>query len=130
MSFHIYKLLNLSLLIVFILAFVSIVMWFKKKEGERKTNVLLTALEKTQKIDPELFRTNNGKKDTAKYILLAMLVLGLGTILFGVFMTIVISIESFKKGKIDKDIMPAMLILCIGASLMIGYFSGKKLLQK
>ena len=122
--------MNLSLLIVFILAFVSIVMWFKKKEGERKTNVLLTALEKTQKIDPELFRTNNGKKDTAKYILLAMLVLGLGTILFGVFMTIVISIESFKKGKIDKDIMPAMLILCIGASLMIGYFSGKKLLQK
>lgn len=130
MSFYIYKLLNLSLLIVFILAFVSIVMWFKKKEGERKTNVLLTALEKGQKIDPELFRTNNGKKDTAKYILLAMLVLGLGTILFGVFMTIVISIESFKQGRIDEDIMPALLILVIGASLMIGYFSGKKLLQK
>lgn len=130
MSFYIYKLLNLSLLIVFILAFVSIVMWFKKKEGERKTNVLLTALEKGQKIDPELFRTNNGNKDTAKYILLAMLVLGLGTILFGVFMTIVISIESFKQGRIDEDIMPALLILVIGASLMIGYFSGKKLLQK
>ena len=44
MGLYAYNLLTFLLVILFVLGFVSIVMWFKKKEGERKTKVLLSAV--------------------------------------------------------------------------------------
>jgi len=124
---QIFHLLNFLLILAFILGFVAIVMWFKKKEFERKTQVFLTALEKGQTLRPDLFSPRS--KDVNKYILLGLLVGGCGATFFAVLLTILgIVYLSY-----DHNIDFGMLILCalvlaVGLSLLLGYFKGKKML--
>ena len=129
MDYHLYNLLTFLLVVLFILGFVTIVMWFKKKEGERKTNLMLSALEKGQTIDPELFRPNTQSKSANKYILLALLVCGTGVSLFAAIASIIVMIESLSKGHVTEGVMPCILLVAIGTSLLLGYFKGKKMLQ-
>ncbi|MCQ2160805.1 MAG: DUF6249 domain-containing protein [Bacteroidales bacterium] len=134
MDLHLYNLLNnlltFLMVILFILGFVTIVMWFKKKEGERKTNLLLSALEKGQTIDPELFRSGKQSKSVNQYVLLALLVCGTGISLFAVVFFSIAIIECISRGHlIQGDIMGGACFIAIGASLLIGYFKGKKMLK-
>lgn len=130
MDYHVYNLLNFLLVILFILAFITIVMWFKKKEGERKTNLLLSALEKGQTIDPELFRSNKQIRLINQYILLALLICGTGVSLFAAIGSVIVIIESVSRGNInDGQMLVCALLIAIGSSLLLGYFKGKKMLK-
>lgn len=130
MSLYLYNLLTFLLVVLFILGFVTIVMWFKKKEGERKTNLLISALEKGQTIDPELFRSGKQSKSADKYILLALLVCGTGVSLFAAIASTIVIIESISKGTInDEPLTVCSLLVAIGISLLLGYFKGKKMLK-
>ena len=130
MNFYLYNLLTFLLVVLFILSFVTIVMWFKKKEGERKTNLLMSALEKGQTIDPELFRSNKQSKSTNKYILLALLICGTGVSLFAAIASVIVIIESVSRGNIkDGQMLVCALFIAIGSSLLLGYFKGKKMLK-
>lgn len=126
MSIHLYDLLTFLLVILFVLGFVTIVMWFKKKEGERKTNLMLSALDKGQTIDPELFRSG---KLTKKNILLTLLISGTGVSLFAAMISIMVIIGEFSHGTINENgTIASALLIAIGASLLLGYFKGKKML--
>lgn len=129
MDYQLYNLLTFLTIILFILGFVTIVMWFKKKEGERKTNLMLSALEKGQTIDPELFRSGKQSKSINQYVLLALLVCGTGVSLFAAIASIIIMIESISQGHVTEGAMPCILFVAIGASLLLGYFKGKKMLK-
>ncbi len=130
MDIYIYNLLNFLLAILFILGFVTVVMWFKKKEGERKTNLMMSALEKGQTLDPELFRSGKPSKVVNHYILLALLVAGSSVTLFASIALFLGIIHGIATGNMDDgDIMPCVLLLSIGASLLLGYFKGKKMLK-
>jgi len=130
MGLYLYNLLTFLLVVLFILGFVTIVMWFKKKEGERKTNLLLSALEKGQTIDPELFRSGKQSKSVNQYVLLALLVCGTGVSLFAVVFFSITIIECISRGHlIQGQIMGGACFIAIGASLLIGYFKGKKMLK-
>ena len=130
MDYQLYNLLTFLMVILFILGFVTIVMWFKKKEGERKTNLLMSALEKGQTINPELFRPNSISKSANKYILLALLVCGTGVSIFAAIASVITIVESISKGKInDGPLMVCSLLIAIGISLLFGYFKGKKMLK-
>lgn len=130
MGLYAYNLLTFLLVILFVLGFVSIVMWFKKKEGERKTKVLLSALEKGQTISPELFRSGKLLESRNKYILLALLIGGIAVSLFAVIITPVVIIDEVSRGTINNEgtIVSAVLI-AIGTALLLGYFKGKKILR-
>lgn len=130
MGLYAYNLLTFLLVILFVLGFVSIVMWFKKKEGERKTKVLLSALEKGQTISPELFRSGKLLESRNKYILLALLIGGIAVSLFAVIITPVVIIDEVSRGTINNEgtIVSAVLI-AIGTALLLGYFKGKKMLR-
>lgn len=131
MDIYLYNLLTFLLVILFILGFVAIVMWFKKKEGERKSTVLLSALEKGQTIDPELFNSDKDPKTRNKYILLALLVCGTGVSLFAAISIVVVTIESISRGHIyDESLMACAVLIALGTALLLGYFQGKKMLQK
>ena len=130
MDYQLYNLLTFLLVILFILGFVTIVMLFKKKEGERKTNLMLSALEKGQSIDPELFRPNTLSKSANKYILLALLVCGTGVSIFAAIASVIVIVECISYGKInDGQLMVCSLLVAIGISLLFGYFKGKKMLK-
>jgi len=130
MDLYLYNLLTFLLVVLFILGFVTIVMWFKKKEGERKTNLLMSALEKGQTIDPELFRSDKQSKSTNKYILLALLICGTGVSLFAAIASVIVIIESVSRGNInDGQMLVCALFIAIGSSLLLGYFKGKKMLK-
>lgn len=130
MSMQIYDLLTFLLVILFVLGFVFIVMWFKKKEGERNANILLSALEKGQTIDPELFRACKQSKTLNKNVLLVLLICGFGVSLFAAIATSIVIIESCRNGKFNEEgTMICTILIAIGASLLLGYFKGKKILQ-
>ena len=130
MGLYAYNLLTFILVILFVLGFVSIVMWFKKKEGERKTKVLLSALEKGQTISPELFSSGKQLESRNKYILLALLIGGIAVSLFAVIITPVVIIDEVSRCTINYEgtIVSAVLI-AIGTALLLGYFKGKKMLR-
>ena len=130
MDYQLYNLLTFLLVILFILGFVIIVMWFKKKEGERKTNLMLSALEKGQTIDPELFRSGKQSKSVNQYVLLALLIFGTGVSLFAAIISTYNIIDGISQGHLSpRPIMGCAVFLAIGASLLLGYFKGKKMLK-
>lgn len=126
-----HDLIKFLLIIGFILGFVSIVMWFKKKENERKAEVLLAAIEKGRDINPGLLdsRVKTGKTFN-KYILLTLLVLGCACSLFGVLAAGLGIAYDLSGNYAPTNYLPIIVSLALGASLLIGYFIGKKLLRK
>ena len=90
----------------------------------------MSALEKGQTIDPELFRSDKQSKSTNKYILLALLICGTGVSLFAAIASAIVIIESVSRGNInDGQMLVCALLITIGSSLLLGYFKGKKMLK-
>lgn len=127
-SYQIYDLLNFLMVILFILGFVFIVLWFKKKESDKKTQVIMAALENGQTLDHALFSSN--KKTKNKYILLGLLAGGCGMTLFAVIITILCIVDDCVNGRLYiEHYLPCTIFTAIGVGLLIAYFYGKKILK-
>ena len=131
MDYYVYQLLNFMLVIIFVIGFVAIIMWFKKKEGERRSQVLLTALEKGQRIEAELLNSSKRTQPKVKYILIALLIGGIGFSLFSIAMTTIVIISiATKSGSFDiHGLVPCFVFLAIGVALLGGYGVGIKMLR-
>lgn len=131
MDYYVYQLLNFMLVIIFVIGFVAIIMWFKKKEGERKSQVLLNALEKGQSIDAELLNASKSALPKVKFILIALLIGGIGFILFSILMTTIVIISiATKSGSFDiHGLVPCFAFLAIGVAMLGGYGVGIKMLR-
>lgn len=131
MDYYVYQLLNFMLVIIFVIGFVAIIMWFKKKEGERKSQVLLNALEKGQSIDAELLNASKSALPKVKFILIALLIGGIGFSLFSIAMTTIVIISiATKSGSFDiHGLVPCFVFLAIGVALLVGYGVGIKMLR-
>lgn len=139
-GYQLYDLLNFALMIIFIIGFVATVMWFKKKENDNRTKVLLTALEKGQEINPELLASKKKNRSINKWLLLMSLAAGVGMVLFGAGMTIVCLVETITEWGTCLDsgvtihfnvgqFMGCVTFLAIGIGLLVAYKVGKKLLK-
>lgn len=139
-SYQLFELFQFALVIIFIIGFVATVMWFKKKENDNRTKVLLTALEKGQDINPELLAPQKKKSSRNKWGLLALLIAGSGMSFLGIAVTITQIVDLCLhpvKGVYDdvtvynslNNLLPCFFVLAIGIALLIGYFVGKKLLK-
>ncbi len=139
-AYQIYDLLNFALVVIFIIGFVATMMWFKKKENDNRTKVLLTALEKGQEINPELLATKKKNRSTNKWLLLILLAAGIGMVLFGAGMTIVCLVQTVVEWGTCLEsgvtfyfnmsqFMGCVVFLAIGIGLLVAYRVGKKLLK-
>lgn len=139
-SYQLFDLFQFALVIIFIIGFVATVMWFKKKENDNRTKVLLTALEKGQEINPELLATKKKNRSINKWGLLALLIAGSGMTFLGIAVTITQIVSLILrpvKGVYNNvtvyvslnEFIPCFLTLAMGIALLIGYFVGKKLLK-
>lgn len=139
-GYQLYDLFQFALVIIFIIGFVATVMWFKKKENDNRTKVLLTALEKGQEVNPELLATKKKSRSTNKWLLLMSLAAGVGMVLFGAGMTIVCLVETITEWGtcLDSGVtihfsigpyMGCVTFLAIGIGLIAVYNVGKKLLK-
>lgn len=139
-SYQLFELFQFALVIIFIIGFVATVMWFKKKENDNRTKVLLTALEKGQEINPELLATKKKNRSINKWGLLALLIAGSGMTFLGIAVTITQIVSLILrpvKGVYNNvtvyaslnELIPCFLALAMGIALLIGYFVGKKLLK-
>lgn len=138
-SYQLFDLFQFALVIIFIIGFVATVMWFKKKENDNRTKVLLTALEKGQEINPELLATKKKSRSTNKWLLLVLLAVGIGVLLFGAGMTIVCLVNTIVEWNSGLDgatfhfstsqYMGCVVFLAIGIGLLAAYKMGKKLLK-
>lgn len=134
-------LIQLGLILLFIVSFVATVMFFKKKENDNLTKVLLTALEKGRDINPELLAPKKKKQNARnKWGLLALLVSGIGVLVFSISALIITIISTIAEWGTELDsgvtyymntsnFMACVTFMAIGIALLIGYFKGKKLLK-
>lgn len=139
-GYQLYDLLNFALVLIFIIGFVAMVMWFKKKENDNRTKVLLMALEKGQEINPELLATKKKNRSISQWLLLALFSAGTGIVLFGAGMTIVCLVNTIAEWGtcLDSGVtihfstsqyMGCVVFLAIGTALLVAYKVGKKLLK-
>ena len=120
-----YQLLVFLSILIFILAFVSIVMWFKKQESAERTKLIMTAMEKGQSLDPALLQPNPRK--FSSLFMHAMLGCGVGMTVFGVLSgAIVLYQYNIAQLRHLEDLLPVSLFICIGVALIVTYVAIKK----
>lgn len=120
-----YQLLVFLSILIFILAFVSIVMWFKKQESAERTKLIMTAMEKGQSLDPALLQPNPRK--FSSLFMHAMLGCGVGMTVFGVLSgAIVLYRYNIAQLRHLEDLLPVSLFICIGVALIVTYVAIKK----
>lgn len=118
--------------VVLPVSIVFIAMLAKRHEVNKKTEVLLKAIESGVAIDPAVFRTQKKKEQTVKEKLLGRFtgacvtsLLGVAFIAAGVFLK--------NSGSLDF-IFPlpvtGVILLAVGISLFIVYFVGKQMMAK
>lgn len=139
-GYQLYDLLNFALVLIFIIGFVATVMWFKKKENDNLTKVLLTALDKGRDINPELLAPKKKHGARNKWRLLVLLVLGSGLCIFSLGALILAIIQAAAEwgtvldGNVTyyinaSNFFPCVFFLALGIALLSGYFVGKKQLK-
>ena len=101
----------------------------RQNETNRKTEVMLKAIENGQSIDPELFKTHK-KKASIKKDLLEKLNGACITSLMGAGFLILYLVEG--NHNIFGNYLPyaAAALLAVGIGLFISYFAGKKMMAK
>ena len=82
MDFYAYRLVVFLSILIFILAFVSIVMWFKKQESAERTKLIMNAMEKGQSLDPALLQQK--PRMFGSLFMYGMLGCGVGLTVFGI----------------------------------------------
>lgn len=114
----------LPVLIVFIVGRV------RQNEVNRKTEVMLKAIENGQTIDPELFKPAKKKAASLKQDLLDKLNGACITTLMGLAFLLLLLFKVKTFG--FEDFLPyaAGALLAVGIGLFISYFAGKKMMAK
>lgn len=107
----------------------------KQNETNRKAEIMLKALDNGSKIDTDFFRSQSGA-NTIKERLLARLTGACVTSLIGVaFIAVGIFLQHLQNwnNNIEVVVITYLLggiLLAVGISLFVVYFSGKKMLSK
>ena len=124
MDFYAYRLVVFLSILIFILAFVSIVMWFKKQESAERTKLIMNAMEKGQSLDPALLQPKPRKYGAL--FLHGMLGCGVGLTVFGILSgAIVLYLYNFAQVSYLDDLFPITIVICIGVALIVTYVAIK-----
>ena len=124
-------LLPIAICVILPVLIVWIIGRVRQNETNRKTEIMLKAIEKGQTIDPALFKTHK-KKSSIKQELLEKLNGACITSLMGAAFLALYFVEGnnglFGAGAFFPFAAAAML--AVGIGLFISYFAGKKMLAK
>ena len=124
MDFYAYRLVVFLSILIFILAFVSIVMWFKKQESAERTKLIMNAMEKGQSLDPALLQQKPSK--FGSLFMYGMLGCGVGLTVFGILSgAIVLYLYNFAQVSYLDDLFPITIVICIGVALIVTYVAIK-----
>ena len=125
MDLYFYQVVVFLSILIFILAFVSIVMWFKKQESAERTKLIMTAMEKGQSLDPALLQ--KPPRQLGSLFLHAMLGCGVGMTVFGVLSgALVLYQYNVAQLRHLHDLFPVSIVICIGVALIVTYVAIKK----
>ena len=129
MDFYAYRLVVFLSILLFILAFVSIVMWFKKQESAERTKLIMNAMEKGQSLDPALLQPKPRK--FGSLFLHGMLGCGVGLTVFGILSgAIVLYLYIFAQLSYLDDLFPITVVICLGVALIVTYVAIKNAQSK
>lgn len=129
MDFYAYRLVVFLSILIFILAFVSIVMWFKKQESAERTKLIMNAMEKGQSLDPALLQQKPRK--FGSLFMYGMLGCGVGLTLFGIVSgAIVLYLYNFAQVSYLDDLFPITIVICLGVALIVTYVAIKNAQSK
>lgn len=124
-----YELVVFLSILIFILAFVSIVMWFKKQESAERTKLIMNAMEKGQSLDPALLQQK--PRMFGSLFMYGMLGCGVGLTVFGILSgAIVLYLYNFAQLSYLDDLLPVSIFLCIGVALIVTYVAIKNAQSK
>ena len=124
MDFYAYRLVVFLSILIFILAFVSIVMWFKKQESAERTKLIMNAMEKGQSLDPALLQQK--PRMFGSLFMYGMLGCGVGLTVFGILSgAIVLYLYNFAQVSYLDDLFPITIVICIGVALIVTYVAIK-----
>ena len=129
MDFYAYRLVVFLSILIFILAFVSIVMWFKKQESAERTTLIMNAMEKGQSLDPALLQQK--PRMFGSLFLYGMLGCGVGLTVFGILSgAIVLYLYNFAQVSYLDDLFPITIVICLGVALIVTYVAIKNAQSK
>ena len=129
MDLYAYQLIVFLSILIFILAFVSIVMWFKKQESAERTKLIMNAMEKGQSLDPALLQPKPRK--FGSLFLHGMLGCGVGMTVFGILSgAIVLYLYNFAQVSYLDDLFPITIVICLGVALIVTYVAIKNAQSK
>ena len=129
MDFYAYRLVVFLSILIFILAFVSIVMWFKKQESAERTKLIMNAMEKGQSLDPALLQQKPRK--FGSLFMYGMLGCGVGLTVFGILSgAIVLYLYNFAQVSYLDDLFPITIVICLGVALIVTYVAIKNAQSK
>ena len=130
---------------IFILVVLPItILWLylrnRKDENEKRTKIVMAAIEKNGEIDvQEFFKNLNKPRKTVREKLVMQLhwevLLGSIFTIFGLVVFIALGIMSFVGGLVNNNMIAVSCCfgiptLALGAGLLIAYFSGKKTMKE
>ena len=119
-----YELIVFLSILIFILAFVSIVMWFKKQESAERTKLIMNAMEKGQSLDPALLQQK--PRMFGSLFMYGMLGCGVGLTVFGILSgAIVLYLYNFAQVSYLDDLFPITIVICLGVALIVTYVAIK-----
>ena len=129
MDLYAYQLIVFLSILIFILAFVSIVMWFKKQESAERTKLIMNAMEKGQSLDPALLQPKPRK--FGSLFMHGMLGCGVGLTVFGILSgAIVLYLYNFAQLSYLDDLFPITVVICLGVALIVTYVAIKNAQSK
>ena len=112
----------------------------RKYESEKRTEIVMAAIEKNGDIDVQEFfkNLNKPKKSVREKMILQLhweLLLGGIFTVFGLVVFIALAVMSFIGGIVDDKMIAASCCLgiptlALGAGLLIAYFSGRKMMKE
>ena len=112
----------------------------RKYESEKRTEIVMAAIEKNGDIDVQEFfkNLNKPKKSVREKMILQLhweVLLGSIFTVFGLVVFIALGVMSFVGGIVNNNVIAASCCmgiptLAIGIGLLIAYFSGKKMLKE
>ena len=124
-----YELIVFLSILIFILAFVSIVMWFKKQESAERTKLIMNAMEKGQSLDPALLQPKPRKYGSL--FLHGMLGCGVGLTVSGILSGAVVLYQyNYAQLSHLDDLFPVTIVICLGVTLIVTYVAIKNAQSK
>ena len=108
----------------------------RKHEMDKKTEIMLKAIESGAQVDPELFKTKQPRTRGIKEDLLDKLTGACVTSFMGVAFLVVTVVDLYNpqlaKGLWFMKMSPlaGAILLAVGIALFVSYFAGKKMLAK